>query len=88
LRVLRGAPLGAAHTLAFQLPAAAQVKLELFDLAGRRIATLAQGELGMGAHVRTWDGRDPSGARVPRGLVFARLTAGPEVRSARVWIER
>lgn len=88
LRVLRGAPLGAAHTLAFELPAAVRVKLELFDLAGRRIATLADGELGMGVHVRTWDGRDASGSRVPRGLVFARLTAGPDTRSARVLIER
>jgi hypothetical protein len=88
LRVLRGAPIGGPHALAFELPAPADVRLELFDLAGRRIATLADGAFGVGAHVRPWDGRDASGNRVPRGLVFARLTAAGETRTARLLIER
>lgn len=88
LRVLRAAPIGGPHTLAFELPQSTQVRLEVFDLAGRRLATLADGPLGVGAHVRVWDGRDASGTKVPRGLVFARLSAGAEVRTARILIER
>ena len=31
-----------------------------------------------------WDGRGPSGARVPAGVYFARLEAGAKVATARL----
>ncbi len=85
LRVLHGAPVGGECALAFTLSEAADVRLELFDLAGRRIVTLADGPFGPGTQVRLWDGRDASGVRVSRGLVFARLRVGDRSYSAR-WV--
>src|SRR5262245_34719689 len=67
---------------AFALPSAGPVRLELFDLSGRRVATLAEGTLPAGRYVREWDGRDGAGRSAPAGVYLARLAgdAGQETR--------
>jgi hypothetical protein len=58
--------------IAFALPVDARVRLTVLDLQGRRVATLADGELSAGRHEMKWDGRD--GGRVARpGIYFVRL---------------
>ncbi len=65
---------GAGATLAFALPRAMErVELALFDLAGRRVATLARGPKGSGAQVARWDGKDENGREARAGVYFARL---------------
>jgi hypothetical protein len=58
-------------TVEFSLPQDAQVELAVFDVAGRRLATVESGSLVAGVHQRTWD---MSGAT--KGLYFVRLRAG------------
>jgi aminopeptidase N len=65
-----------ARTLSFTLPAAGEARLEILDVTGRRIRTLAAGVLDAGPHERTWDGRDERGNLAHAGLYFARLRAG------------
>jgi hypothetical protein len=78
-------PFRAATDLRFALPAPARARLEVFDVAGRRVATPVADELlPAGAHVVAWDGRDASGRRVASGVYFLRLTAGPETRTGKV----
>ena len=43
------------------------VDISVFDLGGRRVATLHQGELGAGDHHVIWDGKTDSGASAPAG---------------------
>jgi hypothetical protein len=57
------------------------VALDLFDLAGRRLATVTP-EVGADRQRWSWDGRDESGRRVGPGVVFARVRDGSA--SARV----
>jgi hypothetical protein len=45
----------------------------VYDLQGRRIAALADGELAPGVHALGWDGRDTQGRRVSAGVYFVRL---------------
>ncbi|MCC6348811.1 MAG: hypothetical protein IT347_04360 [Candidatus Eisenbacteria bacterium] len=66
------------------LPAAAEVRLEIFDAAGRRVRRLAGGEFAAGAHEFAWDLRDDAGAPVPAGLYLARFGAGGATRVRRV----
>jgi hypothetical protein len=69
----------------FALPAADNVRLDLLDLQGRRLRTLAGGRLDAGRYARAWDLRDDSGRRVAPGVYFARIAAGAHgVRSQRV----
>jgi YVTN family beta-propeller protein len=66
----------ATTTLRYSLPAAADVRLEVYDAMGRRVATLLDGArqpAGDGSIV--WDGRDDAGRSVGAGLYFYRLSA-------------
>jgi hypothetical protein len=66
----------------FALPVPGAVRLELFDVAGRHVATLAAGTLPAGRYVREWDGRDGAGRVAPAGVYLARLAgdAGQEMQ--------
>lgn len=72
-------PVRGQGTLRFFLPSPATASLELFDLAGRRVRTLARDRaFGGGRQELGWDGRDERGARVPGGVYFARLRVAGE----------
>lgn len=47
--------------------------VSVYDLAGRRVRMLADGEATPGQHVLTWDGRDSSGRNAAAGVYFVRL---------------
>jgi len=58
----------------------ADADLAVFDLVGRRVATLHEGPLPAGDHVFRWDGTHTDGARARDGVYFYRvLGAGASV---------
>jgi aminopeptidase N len=75
-------PFNPSTTIRFELPAAQEVSVSVFDAAGRLVATLLDGPRGAGAHQVVWDGRDRSGSRSASGVYFVRLStaAGGDVR--------
>jgi len=77
-------PLSAGATFAFDLPRDAAVDLAIFDLGGRRVATLAAGDLTAGRHTAFWNARNERGSRVPAGIYFASFTAPGLKQSTRV----
>ncbi len=71
--------------LGFTLPAAGAARLEILDLAGRRVWSTG-GSLSAGAHTYRWDGRADGGGRVGAGLYFVRLATPWGTRGQRlVW---
>ena len=88
LRVIVGSPLGGAPAVVLELGAPAAARVELFDVQGRRLVTLADRSFPAGTHVLAWDGRDARGVRAARGLYFARLTTPAGVTSARFVLDR
>ena len=68
----------------FRLPAAGPVELDVFDIRGRRIATLHRGPAAAGEQVVRWE----AGGRVDDGLHFIRLRAAGIERVQRVLIVR
>jgi len=60
----------------FSLDRPAATRLEIFDLAGRRVDTLVDREMAAGSHVVSWDGRDSAGNMVASGIYFYRLSDG------------
>jgi len=50
-----------------------EATLAVFDVSGRRVATLAHGRLSAGRHTARWSGRDERGVACGPGLYFARL---------------
>ncbi|MBD3368044.1 MAG: T9SS type A sorting domain-containing protein [Candidatus Eisenbacteria bacterium] len=49
------------------------VSVVIYDVRGRRVATLFEGRAQPGEAVIRWDGRDVEGRRCPSGVYFARL---------------
>ncbi len=88
LRALKDSPLGEAPTLLVQLDQPAHVQVELFDVRGRRLRVLCDRELGTGATVVAWDGRDQSHQAAAPGVYFARLRAPHGVAWSRLVLMR
>ncbi len=63
-------------TLRFDLPEESDVSLELFDLSGRRVATLVRERQPAGRHAVQWHPRSESGRGLEAGLYFASFRAG------------
>jgi hypothetical protein len=64
--------------LSFQLHATSRVHLAIYDLQGRKIATLAEEVREAGEHSEVWSGRSSTGAMAPTGVYIARLQVGSE----------
>lgn len=62
------------------LAAAAAAKVEVYDLVGLRIATIAAGDLASGKHVFHWQ----PGAEVASGVYFLRLSVGDQTVAQRI----
>jgi len=82
-------PLPGAGTVRFDLARAANVALEVFDLSGRRVATLARGTFEAGVHSRRWDARHDDGRPAEAGLYFIRMSgAGIPTQTVRAALVR
>jgi hypothetical protein len=69
-------PFSKGTDISFSVPARTDVRLEVFDLHGRRTRTLMDGSaVDAGRHSVSWDGRTAAGSRAPAGIYFARITA-------------
>ena len=69
--------------LRYRLPETGPVRLEVFDLLGRRVATLVDGEQEAGPHETMLQG-----ARLASGAYFVRLTSGDRSVTQQVRIVR
>lgn len=63
-------PFNPTTEICFGLPGATRVKIEIYDIVGRKVNTVVNETMSAGYHTVTWDGRDASS-----GLYFCRLTA-------------
>lgn len=66
-------PFNPRTTLRFEVLAASEVSLEVHDLRGRRVRTLAQGRRDAGAYETVWDGRDDARRDLASGVYLVRL---------------
>jgi len=69
-------PFRADVTLRYTLPEREHVRLSIFDVSGRLVASLADGAQAAGEHRLSWDGRDLRGNAAPAGVYVMRLSAG------------
>jgi hypothetical protein len=78
-------PFNPSTVIAFDLPRASRVGLRVYDVSGRLVRVLVDGEsLGSGRCEVTWHGRDDLGRTVPSGTYFCRLEVGDHVETKRM----
>lgn len=76
-------PFNPATRITYVLEGAGQVRLEVFDITGRRVAVLADGVEAAGEHVVTWNA-----ARAATGMYLCRLTAGARQETRKMLLMR
>ncbi len=62
--------------ITFGLPRAGEVDLAIYNIEGRKVATLASGMYEPGTYAVEWTGVDTAGRRVASGVYFYRLRTG------------
>jgi hypothetical protein len=75
-------PVTGVATVSFKLEKAGRVYLAVYDLSGRRVATLAGGSYAAGCHAASWN------ADVPTGVYIYRLQAGDRVAVKKVVVAK
>jgi hypothetical protein len=69
-------PFNPSTTISYDLPAASDVTLAVYDITGRTITTLKDTHQPAGNYAIQWDGTDDSGNPVSTGVYFCRMQAG------------
>jgi hypothetical protein len=68
-------PFNPETNIAFDIQQSGNVRLEVFNALGQRIATLVDGELSAGMHIVRWSGMRDDGSRVSSGVYICRLAS-------------
>ena len=77
-------PAHAGALLAYELPVAAVVRLQIYSTSGRLLRTLFEGRMPVGPHRLDWDGTDSRGRSLAPGIYHARLEAGGAAQVGRI----
>ncbi len=71
-----------------ELPQSEHITLEILNLLGQCVITLADRRLAAGSHALIWDGRDSSGRNVASGVYFYRFKMGHTTETRRMVLLR
>ncbi len=79
-------PFGTSTRIAFGVEgtSAQRVEIGVFDIAGRRMRTLASTIAGPGRYEVSWDGMGDGGSRAVNGMYFVHVAIGTRVHTVRV----
>ena len=78
-------PMSSGQTaIAFGLPQAGQVRIEVYNIAGQRVKTLVNGNMDAGHHQIAWNGRNDAGQRVANGVYMYRMNSGSFVATKKL----
>jgi photosystem II stability/assembly factor-like uncharacterized protein len=81
-------PFNPRTTLSWELAEAGRVRLEIFDVRGRRVRKLVDRDLPAGPHAIGFDGRDDDGRTLASGVYYMRLDTGDRQLRGRITLVR
>ncbi|HPG39902.1 MAG TPA: T9SS type A sorting domain-containing protein [bacterium] len=68
-------PFNPSTTITYDLTKQAQVKIEVYDILGQKLATLVNAKQAAGSYSIVWNGLDGRGAQASAGVYFVKLSA-------------
>ncbi len=85
-------PFNPVTTIRFDLPASDalfyDVRLEIFDIQGRKVKTLVNGKYAPGSYALQWDATNANGLKAPSGVYVSRLIANQFRQSHKMILTR
>jgi hypothetical protein len=77
-------PFNPSTRIEFSLPVQSRMTLKVYDVIGREVATLLNGERNAGRFTVEWNGKDQFNAPVASGIYFYRLETGSFVQTKKM----
>jgi hypothetical protein len=71
-------PFNPSTTISYNIAAASEVRLDVYDANGKLVRKLVSGSLPAGSYTAKWDGRSDNGSFLSSGVYFCRLQAGKD----------
>jgi len=68
-------PFNPTTTISYGVPEQSAVTIDVFDVLGRTVKTVFEGDIAAGYHLTLWDGTNNSGIQVGSGVYYYRMTA-------------
>ncbi len=81
-------PFNPSTTIEFTLPEAGNAKVTIYDITGRKVRKLADGQFSAGTHSLQWNACDETGTQVSSGVYISRLESGNTVTTNRMTLVR
>jgi len=77
-------PFNPSTTINFSLPQKQMVKLIVYDILGKEVKTLVNGEKDAGSYNVQWNGTNNNGVNVSTGIYIYRITAGSFIQEKKM----
>ncbi len=81
-------PFNPSTQIVFELPAAQNVRLTVYDIRGREVTRLVAGQLEAGVHQIPWQGQDDHGRAAPSGIYLYRLETAKGQQNGRMVLSK
>ncbi len=81
-------PAMSSAVIPFSLASSGQARVDVYDVSGRIVTTLAAEEMAAGQHSMTWDLTNGSGVPVPSGMYHVRIQSGDWTGTTRLIVAR
>ncbi len=81
-------PFNPSTRIRYDVPDRSHVKIEVFDMLGRKIRTMADYMHAAGSYTAAWDGRDDHAAAVPAGIYIVRIQTDQFMQSRKMILIR
>ena len=77
-------PFNPSTVICYEIPSSGHIRLEVFDILGRKIRTIINGYESEGMGQAVWDGTDDNGNTVPAGVYLYSLAAGNNLQTRKM----
>ncbi|MBU1699746.1 MAG: T9SS type A sorting domain-containing protein [Candidatus Eisenbacteria bacterium] len=77
-------PTSGPATISFALNKVSEIELSIYDIVGRKVRDLVNGELPAGSHNVSWDGRAHDGRRLSQGIYFVRMRSDQPIATSKI----
>ena len=81
-------PFSGSTNISFSIPQSQKIILQIFDVQGRLIRTVADEVINEGVHTLTWDARDNGGNEVSDGIYFLKMATENKVNTTSLLIAK